>query len=1279
MVRKAAQCRARGRADDETAVTMWLVHRWIADRFETDDEPVPAHLAEGLVAALGVASDRVHEVAELLCAVTSAIGLDELPDSLSGRVPGKVVLPDGPQPLRIRPLASLLRLAAVLSVEVRTFPEIVAEHLAVTDPVLPQHVVAIAHGLSWEQEDSALHLDAPCPHQAVHAALAEITEEADQLVATILDRAAELPSTEACLLTDVPRRVTARALRPARTGAGQEPYDVPLLRFHLSQAEVRELLMGEQLYGGEPTLALRELYQNAMDACRYRAMRWKYLTSSGARPADWSGRITFTQGEDERGRYVECRDNGVGMSAELLTHTFTRAGSRFERSKAFRREQSRWLRHDRALRLYPNSRFGIGVFSYFMLADEMTIVTRHVSPAGIPSEHALRVDIPGSASLFRIRHHTGLEDGLAEGGTRVRLYLREGAATDGLSCTRVLRELVRFSEFRVETLDQEGHGYRWLPGELQPPVESGGTHPSLPAVPDVLWWVDGEGAVLCDGVATDQKPFGYVLNLSGPHAGKLSVSRTELQDFDRDWAEEQWRLGAGTLSRWPGLTLAWTAQLEQQSLRVAQVLDEEWRGKGITMAGLGDDRLSLDEVGWFHLDEERYSNEKNKRTQAWRRSVLRRPEWITDAASPRSPAGHPVPSPGDAGVAVTRFGSWHDVVAYAARNDTSLADVLHRMRKLRIVDRSFSPPATNGDHGLAWTPSARDALLADTLQGRPDPSKHADVRTARVGDRIDDLGGLVLVSAALNLPLGELAHWLARFAPLHSLAVPTPPEHHVNHICTEAEISSLFVQTGYGAMRRVTGPADIHDLARGTGRPVSEVLARLSEFSWLGWTPPSPTELAPWLEMDEESSYIVAGSISRLPDGRFRLDWSATIFAADYFGCSLADAEQRVTKVAAALGLVHEPRYVDGGLDGTVVPSPSAVAAVEYLVAEEFSLDDGLDLRDLRFFALHEAITEEEIVALRALGVSVADGREISTSWDTLDLRTRYVFSGNDAALDDYDHPAEALTPAVLVNAAALLQESLSEVWALANQHASSFELGIPPLPAALADKRPSAELCDALGKFNSRYKAADTPDWAPLTPLALARYARRVALHPAIAYEQLSEFRPLGALVPRLTVEELATLPDEVPDEWDLVALSPDQRLSDLDGPYTPLDLVSIAARLGEPVSDTMRRITPYLPLLPTSTDLPVAPDTDTVPCWQDLTLLTQHFDGRLPAIEGAVTRRHIALAAEATRESETWVRGRLELYAEMFGLTMPDVEDQSQSQSESQSESESEKRADD
>jgi hypothetical protein len=54
------------------------------------------------------------------------------------------------------------------------------------------------------------------------------------------------------------------------------------------------------------------------------------------------------------------------------------------------------------VRVHPNSRFGIGVLSYFMLAEEITVETCRLGPDGSLGER-LRVSIAGPGSLFRVR------------------------------------------------------------------------------------------------------------------------------------------------------------------------------------------------------------------------------------------------------------------------------------------------------------------------------------------------------------------------------------------------------------------------------------------------------------------------------------------------------------------------------------------------------------------------------------------------------------------------------------------------------------------------------------------------------------------------------------------------------------------------------------------------------------------------------------------------------------------------------------------------------------
>ncbi|SEQ78539.1 Histidine kinase-, DNA gyrase B-, and HSP90-like ATPase [Streptomyces sp. yr375] len=1265
VARKLADCKARERTEDSTALAMWLVHRWIADRFQTDDEVVPAQPAEALAARLGVAGSRVRDLAELLRAAASAVGPDEPLDELAAWTPRKVVLPGGGhQQLRIRPLAALLRLASTLALDVRTLADIVAEHLAVSDPVLPQQTVAVAHELSWHHDGNALHLDAPCPHQAVHAALLETVDAADQLAARIGEMTGGLPEPEARLLAAVPGRVTDRDLRPQQRGGRQPAYEVPLLRFHLAQTEVRDLLMGEQLYGGEPQLALRELYQNAMDACRYRAMRWEYLGSTGRRPASWTGRIVFTQGRDERGRYVECRDNGVGMSAEQLKQTFTRAGSRFERSASFRKEQSRWLRHDPALRLYPNSRFGIGVFSYFMLADEMTIVTRQVSPDGIPAEHAFRVEIPSSGSLFRIQQHDGSDDGVAEGGTRVRLYLRDDdTRIRRLSCVTVLRELVRVAEFALEAREGAGHEHVWEAGVLQPAL---GTDPAdvLEGVPGALWWVDGEGAILCDGIVTDRTPFGYVVNLTGPHAGKLSVSRKELQHYDAEWVEALWRRGAAKLAAWPGLSTAWVGRLDDRSPAAARVLDTEWRGKGVHVRGWDGDAVDLDHVGWFHLDQVVNDVRLGSRQAPfapWRAVALGLSHDSRHRTGPSDVSGYPVPAAGDADLVRPPLASWCEVVAHAAAYGTSVENVLRRRRALRVVHRRYAPLPYEAE-SLDWVPDASDHDLVTAL---------TDDNTAHVpgGDGSRHWGGLILASVQLSAPLGELVERLARFAPLLPSSVPEVPPPFQDHVCTQEDLESVFHHTQFASpaisvWSLADGPLRVCDVAKQSGRPVAEVLRRLADFSWLGWTAPTSEAVAPWslLADDEDLDRVVRLFNRRRPEGGRELRWAATIDFAQSRETDLAEAERQLAHEAGKLGLHYERRYTRNTSAARVQPSRDAALLVRHLQDMGCPLEQGLDLEALSIAHTtgHGWMLSAAVSDLRNAGVRVPADVNLVAHWGRVPLRDRYILSGKEPSIPEENYAAAGIYSETLFYSAERLSETLREVWTTAGPYAKRYGLTMPSLPEDLVDLRPTRGMAAALVTHpgNARTDSNGTAKWQRLTPLGLATYARRRTSDTASAYERLLPLRSIGALVPEITAAELAALRGLTPDERDLVALASDHRVTAEDAPYCALDLLSIAGRLGEPLPRTVERIAPYLPLCAEPCALPPVPPV--LPLWQDLALLSENLDGVLPALEGRVGRRHIRRAAAATGESEAWIAERLRLYATMFDLVVDEKEDE-------------------
>lgn len=441
------------------------------------------------------------------------------------------------------------------------------------------------------------------------------------------------------------------------------------------------------------------------------------------------------------------------------------------------------------------------------------------------------------------------------------------------------------------------------------------------------------------------------------------------------------------------------------------------------------------------------------------------------------------------------------------------------------------------------------------------------------------------------------------------------------------------------------------------------MLRRLADLSWLGWTAPTSEAVAPWTRLadDEILDEVIRLFTRRLPAGERELLWAATVDFAEGMDTDLAHAERQLAREADRLGLRYERRYERNTAASRVEPSLDAALSVRRLQDMGCVLEQGLDLESLsiaRTASSHEWVTSTAVSDLRNAGIRVPKNTALVTEWGRLPLRDRYILSGKEPSLDEEDHPAADITAGALFYSAERLNETLREVWSTVDRYAKGYGLTTPSLPRALVGLRPTRGMAAALVEhpIDERTGSTGTARWTRLTPRGLAAYARRRASDAAAAYERLLPLRSIGALVPELPAEALATLQGLMPDEHDLVALGNDHRVTGEDDPYCALDLVSIAGRLGEPLPLTVERITPYLPLCPEPRVLPPVPDV--LPRWQDLALLTENLDGMLPALHGRVSRSHVRRAAAATGESEEWITERLRLYTTMFDLVVDENE---------------------
>lgn len=130
--------------------------------------------------------------------------------------------------------------------------------------------------------------------------------------------------------------------------------------------ELSKLLIAP-LYGNHPTFGVRELVQNATDACLERDKQEELAGNKGYDP-----RVKVSVDRNEEGIPVfSIVDNGKGMTIKEIVDYFLTIGSSFRASKE-------WKKLSGEHRVYRNGRFGIGVLAAFLIGDRISVRTRSV-------------------------------------------------------------------------------------------------------------------------------------------------------------------------------------------------------------------------------------------------------------------------------------------------------------------------------------------------------------------------------------------------------------------------------------------------------------------------------------------------------------------------------------------------------------------------------------------------------------------------------------------------------------------------------------------------------------------------------------------------------------------------------------------------------------------------------------------------------------------------------------------------------------------------------------
>lgn len=199
----------------------------------------------------------------------------------------------------------------------------------------------------------------------------------------------------------------------------EEGYRYVPYKFELDDERVYSLLMGGAIYDN-PLVAVRELVQNAVDACKLRDSLTR-LYEEYEEPSKIN-RI-FIRYEEPTTRCPQprliVRDTGTGMDAYTLERYFLRVGRSYYHSSDFNqfRVQLRRKNFDFA----PVSEFGIGFLSTFLLADHVEVETAMWEPLrGDTARRLLKID--GPTRLIRLDEQRNDGAGRFK-GTRIALFL----------------------------------------------------------------------------------------------------------------------------------------------------------------------------------------------------------------------------------------------------------------------------------------------------------------------------------------------------------------------------------------------------------------------------------------------------------------------------------------------------------------------------------------------------------------------------------------------------------------------------------------------------------------------------------------------------------------------------------------------------------------------------------------------------------------------------------------------------------------------------------------
>lgn len=206
------------------------------------------------------------------------------------------------------------------------------------------------------------------------------------------------------------------------------------MKFSLNQMKILELLMGVGLYK-DKFLCLRELYQNALDASRC------MISIMNDQNVNVRGNIEFgiqeTTENNVKRKYIYCKDNGTGMTKEIIEKYFLNIGNSYYKSRDFQKLKSTWNSD-----FQPTSQFGIGILSCFMIGNKIEVTTIPINESKNEKSVSFSIDGPHEHFYFKNPDELDLEK-IGSSGTLIKVFLNEDVEINDTELNENLQILIK--------------------------------------------------------------------------------------------------------------------------------------------------------------------------------------------------------------------------------------------------------------------------------------------------------------------------------------------------------------------------------------------------------------------------------------------------------------------------------------------------------------------------------------------------------------------------------------------------------------------------------------------------------------------------------------------------------------------------------------------------------------------------------------------------------------------------------------------------------------------